>query len=389
MTIKHCHNARDFRNLAKRALPSPMFHYLDGGADDEWSLSNNTSAFERYELLPRALVDVSNINLRTKVLGQNMAMPLFLSPIGGVQMFHHAKELAVARAAEAAGLLTSLSTVGTTRLEEFAAHTGGPKLFQLYVFKDRGLTRELVSRCKAANMDALCLTVDTPVGGNRERDLVTGMSVPPQFTLASLLSFVLHPRWVINAIRAGKIRMENVADWIAASADTAGGGAAAFIDAQFDQSITWDDAAWLAKEWASEGDKPFVIKGIMTPDDAILARDVGASAVMISNHGGRQLDGAPAPVDMVAPIREAVGDTLELIVDGGVRRGTHVLKALALGADACSMGRPYLYGLAAGGEAGVSRVLSLFEQEIMRNMALMGCNSISQISTSHVQRQIT
>ncbi len=385
MSIKNCHNIRDFRARAKRALPSPMYHYLDGGADDEWSLGNNTDAFNGYELRPHALVDVSQIDLGTRLFGQKMAMPLFLSPIGGVQMFHPGKELAVARAAAAAGVFTSLSTVGTTGIEEFSSQTDGPKLFQLYIFKDRGLTRELVARCKAADIDALCLTVDTPVGGNRERDLLTGMSVPPKFTGSSLLSFALHPRWALNTKRAGAIRMANVADWLDAKEDTAGGGAAAFIDAQFDQSVTWDDAASLAHDWNG----PFIIKGIMTPEDAIRARDVGASAVMISNHGGRQLDGAPAPVDMVGPIRDAVGDTLELIVDGGVRRGTHVLKALALGANACSIGRPFIYGLAAGGQAGVARVLSLFEQEIKRDMALLGCNSISQINAGHVQRRIT
>ncbi|MDQ7020093.1 MAG: alpha-hydroxy acid oxidase, partial [Robiginitomaculum sp.] len=264
---------------------------------------------------------------------------------------------------------------------DFAAHTDGPKLFQLYVFKDPGLTRDLIARAKAAKIDALCLTVDTPVGGNRERDLVTGMSVPPRFTPASLLSIALHPKWVWGVLQYGKIRMENVADWIEAQIKTAGGGAAAYIDARFDQTLNWDDAKRIAREWGG----PFVIKGIMTPGDAIRARDIGACGVMISNHGGRQLDGAPAPIDMVAPIREAVGDRLELVVDGGVRRGSHIVKALALGADACSIGRPFLYGLAAGGEDGVARVLKIFSEEFERTMALMGCPSLAHISDKHVQ----
>lgn len=384
MAIEHCHNANDFCKLAKRALPSPMFHYLDGGADDEWSLANNTRAFERYELLPQALVDVSHIDLNATLFEQKLAMPLILSPIGGVQMFHPHKELAVARAAAKAGLLASLSTVGSTQIEDFSSQSSGPKMFQVYVFKDRGLTRELTKRCKNAGIDVLCLTVDTPVGGNRERDLYTGMSMPPKFTLASLLSLAMHPRWMLRTMRAGKIRMVNVDDWVTAGDETAGGGIAAFIDAQFDQSVTWEDARWLVQEWGG----PFVIKGIMTPQDAIRARDAGASAVMISNHGGRQLDGVAAPIDMVAPIREAVGDSLEIIVDGGVRRGTHILKALALGANACSIGRPFVYGLAAGGEAGVSRVLSLFADELKRDMALLGCNALAQINAGHIRKRI-
>ncbi len=385
MSLKDCHNARDFREHAKRALPSPMFHYLDGGADDEWTMANNSQAFNRYELLPDALVDVSNIDTKTTLFGQPMAMPLLLSPTGGTKMFHPDKELAVARAGADAGLMVSLSTVGTTKIEEFAAYTDGPKLFQLYVFKDPGLTRDLISRAKAANFDALCLTVDTAVGGNRERDLVTGMSVPPKFTMASLLSIAVHPKWVLGNIRSGKIRMENVADWIESQVKTAGGGSAAYIDARFDQTLNWDEAKRIAREWGG----PFVIKGIMTPGDAIRARDIGACGVMISNHGGRQLDGAPAPIDMVAPIREAVGDRLELVVDGGVRRGSHIVKALALGADACSIGRPFLYGLAAGGEDGVARVLKIFSEEFERTMALMGCPSLAHISAKHVQRRIS
>ncbi len=386
MRLHYCHNAQDFRCLARKNLPSPIFHYLVGGSDDEWSLGNNASAFSRYELLPRALRDVSQIDLSTTILGRKMALPLLLSPTGASQILHHHKELAVARAAAAAGLMYSLSTVGSTSLEDVSAHTNGPKMFQLYVFKDRGLTKELIARAKAAGYDALCLTVDTVVGGNRERDLLTGMSLPPRFTPASLLSIIAHPKWLFNFRRSGGVSMPNIDDWVKASAESAGGGAAAFIDAQFDRKLTWDGAAWIAREWAKDGDKPFMIKGIISPDDAIRARDIGAKAVMISNHGGRQLDGVPAPIDMVAPMRDLVGDTLELIVDGGVRRGTDILKALALGADACSIGRPYLYGLAAGGEAGVARVLSIFRDEFERGMTLLGCNSVSQIGPEFVQR---
>ena len=383
MSIDRCFNLGDFRPIAKRKLPAPIFHYIDGGADDEWSMANNVSAFQNYELLPRALVDISKVDLTTKLLGCDMPLPIFLSPTGGTQLFHPGKELAVARAAHTEGLLYGLSTVGTTRIEDLAAETTSPKMFQLYIFKDRGLTEELIEQCKAAKYQALCLTVDTIVGGNRERDLVTGMSIPPRFTLRSLASIAARPRWVWNTVRGGKIEAVNIAHRVAEIKDK-NATVAQRINQQFDRTLTWEDARWMAKLW----DGPFVIKGILTPDDALRARDIGASAVMLSNHGGRQLDFAPAPIDMVAKVRAAVGDSLEIIVDGGIRRGTDVLKALALGANACSFGRPYLYGLAAGGEAGVARVLHLMREELERGAGMMGCRNIDEITPEHIQRKL-
>ncbi|PHR61007.1 MAG: alpha-hydroxy-acid oxidizing enzyme [Robiginitomaculum sp.] len=382
MSIERCFNVSDFRRIAKKRLPAPMFHYIDGGSDDEWSLKNNSSAFHKYELLPRTLVDISHVDLKTKFLGCETSLPIFLSPTGGTQMFHPGKELAVARAAHKEGLLYGLSTVGTTKLEDLAAETSSPKMFQLYIFKDRELTEELIERCKAAKYQALCLTVDTIVGGNRERDLVTGMSIPPKFTLQSLMSIASKPAWVYKTIRGGKIDIANISHRIDRGASEHA-SVSARIDEQFDRSLTWEDARWMAEKWGG----PFVIKGILTPEDALRARDIGASAVMLSNHGGRQLDCTPAPIDMVAKVRAAVGDDLEIIVDGGIRRGTDVLKALALGANACSIGRPYLYGLAAGGEAGVARVLQLLRDEIIRGASMMGCRSVDEITTDHVQRK--
>ena len=373
-------NLMDFRGEAKRRLPAPLFHYIDGGADDEWSLTNNTRAFEQYELMPEYLKDIETVSLATRVLGVELSMPLILSPTGMTRLFHHKKELAVARAADRAGIMYALSTMSTTSLEDIARETQGPKMFQIYILRDRELTREFVERCKQAGYDALCLTVDTPLAGNRERDKRTGMVMPPRLSISSLASFVAHPYWSMQFLLNPDFRLANVIHRV----DAIGGGSMGLIDyvnSQFDRTVTWDDAAWLAEQW----DGPFVIKGVQSAGDARRAKEIGASAIMISNHGGRQLDSVPAPIDCVRPIREAVGEGMELIVDGGVRRGTHVLKALALGADACSFGRPYLYALAAHGEPGVDRILELIRAEIERSMALLGCRRIADIGSAQLR----
>jgi L-lactate dehydrogenase (cytochrome) len=375
-------SVEDWRKAAERRLPPPIWHYLEGGAGDERTLVRNAGAFADYELVPRVLVDISTVRLRTRVLGADLSMPLFTSPTGMTRLFHHGRELAVARAAAKADTFYSLSTVATTSLEDVAAETDGPKLFQIYVFRDRGLTRELVARCRAAGYRALALTVDTPVAGNRERDRRTGMTIPPALTLRSLASFALHPYWSVHYLLDRDFELKNVAH----RAQSIAGRPVPlveYISSQFDRSLTWKDAEWLAAEWGG----PLAIKGVVHPDDVRHAADAGATAVMLSNHGGRQLDGAPAPVDCVAAARDAVGDRVELIVDGGVRRGADVLKALALGANACSIGRPYLYGLAAGGEAGVTAVLEKFREELARDLALLGCSDVAQLGTGHVQRR--
>lgn len=380
MKLTRCNNIFDLRRMAQRRVPAPIFHYIDGGADDEWSLMRNTAAFDDYELLPSHLKNIESIDLSTRVLGTTLDLPLILSPTGMSRMFHHHKEIGVARAASKFGTLYSVSTMATTSLEEIAAVSDSPKMFQIYILQDRELTREFVERCKAAKYQALCLTVDTPLAGNRERDLVHGMSMPPRFGLKNLWSFASHTHWALNLLRDPDFRLANVVHRV----DVIGSGTMGLIDyvnRQFDRTVTWDDAAWLAEQWPG----PFVIKGLQTPDDARRAVEIGASAIMISNHGGRQLDTTPAPIDCLAPIRDAIGDALELIVDGGIRRGTHILKALALGADACSIGRAYLYGLAAGGQAGVEHTLHLLREELLRDTALLGCNRIDQVSENKVQ----
>lgn len=379
--LERANNIADLRQLARRRLPRPIFDYIDGGADDEVTLERNTSAFSTYEIVPDVLTDVSSIETRTTLFGEAVAWPLMLAPTGLTRMFHGDAELAVARAASKHGLLYSLSTLGTTRLEALADAFSGPKVFQIYIFKDRGLTAEFVARCKAAGFHGLALTVDTPVAGNRERDRVNGLSLPPRLTLRSMLSFAAHPFWSIPALSGSRFDFANVSHRVDA---LAAGPMSLFdyIGGQFDRSLTWTDVEWLAREWGG----PLAIKGLMTPEDAKRAIASGASGVMISNHGGRQLDGTPAPIDQIAAVRETLGDGPDVICDGGIRRGSDVVKARALGATACSIGRPYLYGLAAGGEAGVDRALTLLRQEFERTLTLAGVNDVARLRSRHVRR---
>lgn len=377
--LKNCHNIADLRKRARAKLPAPMFHYMDGGADDEWTLRRSTEAFDDYELMPNYLRNVADIDLKTSVLGTTLDLPFFLAPTGMSRLFHHQKEHAACRAADKFGTLYSLSTMATTSLEEIATTTAGPKMFQIYVLKDRELSREFVERCKTSGYQALCLTVDAMIAGNRERDLVNGMTMPPRITPKNFFSYATSFEWLFNLTRNSDFKLANIVHRV----DVLGGGAMGlieYINSQFDRTVTWDDAAWLAEQW----DGPFVIKGIQSVADAKRAVEIGASAVMISNHGGRQLESAPAPVDCVAPIRDAIGDQLELIVDGGIRRGTHIIKSLALGANACSIGRPYLYGLASGGQQGVEHAMALLVAELERSMALLGVNKISDIGPEHL-----
>jgi L-lactate dehydrogenase (cytochrome) len=378
--VASCHNIADLRELARKQLPAPMFHYIDGAADDEWTLRHNTAAFDEYELAPRYLVDVHEIDTSTTLFGQAIEWPVFCAPTGMSRLFHHEGERAVAEAASRAGTFYSLSSMSSVNIEDIAAATAGPKMFQVYVFRDRGLNREFIQRCKACGYAALCLTVDVPVSGNRERDLRSGMTIPPALSLMSFLDIALHPRWVWHHLTGEPLVLANVVHKIAAgSADIH--TLAEYIHSQFDPTVTWKDAAWMIEEWGG----PFAIKGILAVDDARQAVEIGASAVIVSNHGGRQLDGVPATIEVLPQIVDAVADRAEVILDGGVRRGSHVLKALALGARACSVGRPYLYGLGAGGKIGVTRALDILRTEIERDMALLGCRRIGDISAKFIR----
>jgi len=385
MKLKKCHNQFELRKAAKKRLPSPIFNYMDGGADDEIALRRSTAAFDDYELLPHYLRNVENIDLKTRVLGQEIDLPIFLAPTGMSRLFHHEREFAAAKAAQNFGTIYSLSTLGTATIEEISQTISTPKMFQIYILKDRELTREFLQRCRENSFEIMCLTVDTPLAGNRERDLVTGFTMPPRFGLKSLWSFASHPRWAMHLALNPDFELKNVAHRAVGLENKGAMSLIAYVNDQLDRTVTWEDAAWLAEQW----DGPFVIKGIQMPDDARRAADAGATAIMISNHGGRQLESTPAPVDCIAPIREAVGDSLELILDGGVRRGTHIIKALALGANACSTGRGYLYGLSAGGQKGVERALEIYRSELQRSMALLGCTRISDLGPEVVRRMTT
>jgi len=367
-------NIGELRQAAKRRLPLPLFDFIDGGAEDERTLVRNTAAFDRYALLPRALTDVSAIDTRTTILGQEIDWPVMLAPTGMTRMFHPLGERAVARAAGRAGTVYCLSTMSSVSIEEVGGITSAPKWFQVYCFKDRALTREFLQRAKAAGYTAICVTVDVQVAANRERDRRSGMTIPIKLRPATMLHFAVRPSWCLDYFRSDRPILANVVHKITqGSVDIS--TVSAYINRQFDPSITWSDIAWMAEQW----DGPVVIKGILHPEDARQAKAIGAKAVIVSNHGGRQLDGASSALDALPRIADAVGDDIELILDGGVRRGTHVLKALALGARACMIGRPYLYGLVAGGEAGVDRGLAILREEIARDMALLGARNIGEI----------
>ena len=379
MNLNNCYNYEDFRKLAKKKLPSPIFHYIDGGSDDETTLRRNTESFNDCDLIPNVLAGVDNIDLSTTVFGKKIDFPLFLSATSMNRLYHHQGERATAKAAEKMGTMFGISTMATTSIEEIGNLTKGPKLFQLYIHKDRGLTDNLIERCERANFDAMCLTVDTLVAGNRERDHRTGFSTPPRLTLKSLLSFALHPEWSFNYLFREKFKLANIVH-MTDKASSIARSVMGYINEQFDRSMSWKDAEYCVKKWK----KPFALKGVMSVEDAKRAIDIGCSAVMISNHGGRQLDGSRAPFDQLKAISDAVGDKLEIILDGGIRRGTHVLKALALGAKACSFGKGYLFALGAGGQRGVESLLQKMHDEIERDMILMGCRSVKELNRSKI-----
>ena len=377
MNLNNCHNYDDFRKLAKKKLPSPIFHYIDGGSDDEVTLNRNTSSFNDYDLVPSVLNDVSNIDMSTTVLGQKIDFPLFPAATAMHRLYHHEGERASAKAVEKKGTIFGTSTMGTVSIEEIAKINKGPKLFQLYIHKDRGLTDNLLERCKKAGFTSMCSTVDTVVAGNRERDRRTGFTTPPKLTLGSLLSFALHPGWTINNLIHEKFKLANIVH-MTQKGTSIDKSVIDYINEQFDPAMNWKDAEYCVKKWNG----PFALKGVMSVEDAKKAIDIGCTAVIISNHGGRQLDGSRAPFDQLAEIVDAVGDKIEVILDGGVRRGSHVLKALCLGAKACSFGKGYLFALAAGGQKGVEKILEKMKSEINRDMKLMGCKNISELNSS-------
>jgi len=370
----------DFRTLARRRLPGPIFHYIDGAADDEVTCRRNTEAFEACDLVPGVLTGVDDVDLSVTVMGQRLEMPFFLAPTAMQRLFHHDGERAVGAAAQKFGTMFGISSLGTVSIEEIGARVSTPKLFQLYVHKDEGLNRSMLDRCKAAGFEALALTVDAIVGGHRERDLRTGFTTPLRLNLSSLMSFAVHPRWAFNHFTHPRFELAQLKDHVAEGTRLST-TVADYFDKLMDQTLDWDKAAEIARYW----DGPFALKGVMSAADARRAVDIGATAVIVSNHGGRQLDGSRSPFDQLAEIVDAVGDRADVICDGGIRRGTHILKALALGAKACSGGRAYLYALAAAGQAGVERALGLLRDELVRDLKLMGCRGLSELNRDHLR----
>ena len=377
--LSKCNNINDFRKLAKSKLPFPIFHYIDGGADDETTLQRNTKSFEDCDLVPNVLRGVEDIDLSIKLFGKKIDLPFFLSPTALQRLFHYEGEMAVGQAAETFNTFFGISSLSTVSASEISK-LKGPKIFQLYYHKDKELTKNMIDECKEKKFDALALTVDTITGGNRERDLKTGFTSPPKFTLKSILSYATSPSWTLNYLVRKKFDLPFLSDYVGEGTKFAV-SVSDYFSTMLDQSMSWKNAEEIRKYWNG----PFCLKGIMSVEDAKKAVKIGASAIMISNHGGRQLDGSRSPFDQLKEILDAVGGKIEVICDGGIRRGTHILKALSLGANACSGGRLYLYALAAAGREGVERTLENLQNELIRNMKLLGCKKISELNRDNVR----
>ena len=377
--INKCHNISDFRKLAKSSLPSPIFHYIDGAADDEITYQRNTKAFDECYLVPKVLRSVEKISLETKILGKKIDLPFFLSPTALQRLFHHQGELAVAKAAEKFNTFFGISSLSTVSID-MIKNINAPKIFQLYFHKDRGLTNSMIDKCKSYNIDALALTVDTITGGNRERDLKTGFTSPPKITFKSFLSFLFHPKWTLNFLLRKKFDLPFLSEFVKEGTDIRI-SVSDYFSNMLDQNMNWNDAKEIKKRWNGI----FCLKGIMSKEDAIKAVDIGADAIMISNHGGRQLDGSRSPFDQLDEIVDAVGGKIDIICDGGIRRGTHILKSISKGANACSGGRLYLYALASGGEEGVVKSIDNLKSELTRDMKLMGLTKISQLNRGNLR----
>ncbi|MAI79639.1 MAG: alpha-hydroxy-acid oxidizing enzyme [Deltaproteobacteria bacterium] len=368
-------NVEDLRKIARKRLPKGVFDYIDGAADTEWTMRENSSGFKRIAFRPRILRDVSNIETKTTLLGKTIDFPLVLAPTGFGRIAHSQGELAVARSADRANLPYTLSTLGTRSIEEVSAVSKGRKWFQVYVWKDRELLKEMLQRASVHGFEAIMITVDTPILGRRERDIRNGFTLPPKIGIDTLLSGMIRPGWVWDFLRAEPITFANVGG-SHQGGDKSPIYLSEYINGQFDPSLSWSDVEWFQKHWKG----PIILKGIQTVADAQLAAKAGVDAIALSNHGGRQLDYSPAMVDLVAPVADAVGDQVEIICDGGIRHGSDIVKAVALGARACMLGRPYLYALGAGGEAGVDFLLETLRRGFGDTLALTGTKKTSDLN---------
>jgi L-lactate dehydrogenase (cytochrome) len=379
MRLGDCHNFHDFRELASRRLPGPIFNYIAGGADDEATLRQNTTSFERCDLVPNILRGVETLDISVTVMGQKLAMPVYCSPTALQRLFHHDGERAVAAAAAKFGTMFGVSSLGTVSLEELRKAYDTPQAYQFYFHKDRALNRAMIQRAKQAGVNVMMLTVDSITGGNRERDLRTGFSIPFSLTLGGMFQFAIKPMWAINYLTHERFKMPQLDEHV----DMSGGAMSIgrYFTEMLDPSMNWNDVAEMVRVWNGQ----FCLKGIMSVADAKRAVEIGCTGIILSNHGGRQLDGSRSAFDQLAEIVDAVGDRIDVMMDGGVQRGTHVLKALSLGAKAVGVGRYYLFPLAAAGQPGVERALNLMRTEIERDMKLMGCASIGQLSRANLR----
>ncbi|MGY4225083.1 L-lactate dehydrogenase (cytochrome) [Bradyrhizobium sp. USDA 4503] len=379
MRLHQCCNFDDFRELARRRLPGPIFDYIDGGADDETTLRRNAASFDDCDLVPNILRGVRDIDLSVTVMGQKLAIPFYCSPTALQRLFHYDGERAVAAAAAKYGTMFGVSSLGTVSLEELRSAHDTPQVFQLYFHRDRGLNRAMMARAKHAGVQVMMLTVDSITGGNRERDLRTGFTIPFRLTLAGMLQFAIKPAWAVQYATHERFRLPQLDKHVDMGRGTMSVGR--YFTEMLDPAMDWDDVTEMVKTWNG----PFCLKGVMSREDAIKAADIGCAGIILSNHGGRQLDGSRSAFDQLAEIVDAVGDRIDVIMDGGIQRGTHILKALSLGAKAVGVGRYYLYPLAAAGQAGVERALGLLKAELERDMRLLGCTRIDQLSRGNLR----
>ena len=379
MRLANCHNFHDFRELARRRLPGPIFNYIDGAADDEVTYRRNTASFDQCDLVPNVLRGVAAVDLSVTVMGQKLALPVYCSPTALQRLFHYQGERAVAAAAARSGTMFGVSSLGTVDLEELRRAYATPQVYQFYFHKDRGLNRAMLQRAKQAGVEVMMLTVDSITGGNRERDLRTGFAIPFRLTVGGMLQFALKPQWALNYLLHERFKLPQLDAHVDMGSGTMSIGR--YFTEMLDPTMNWRDLEEMVRFWNG----PFCLKGVMSVDDAKRAADIGCTGIILSNHGGRQLDGSRAPFDQLAEVVDAVGDRIDVMIDGGIQRGTHVLKALSLGAKAVGIGRFYLYPLAAAGQAGVERALALLRAELERDMRLMGCTSVDQLTRANLR----
>lgn len=369
----NAYNISDLRDAARRRLPKTIFEFIDGGAFDETTLRANRTDFEKRRFMTRVLTDVSRCERSTTIVGTPASAPLVLAPTGLAGILHRRGELSASRAAHAAGVPYCLSTMATCSIEQIAQASDVQRWFQLYVLRDRGITKTMIERARATGCKALVLTVDTKVQGPRERDMRNGFTVPPKFTLGTMIDFARHWQWLVDVGLGPKVTFRNFDGTAAQSGNAV--TITQFIAGQYDLSISWKDVDWFKSVWGG----PIALKGVLSPEDARIAVDHGVDAIIVSNHGGRQLDGAISAIDALPGVVAAVQGKAEVILDGGVRRGSDVVKALCLGARACMIGRAWLYGLASGGEAGVAKALDILIKEIDTTMTLLGRTTLSEL----------